>query len=72
MLLWGGGPGRFEGTGGAYDPDTDEWSVLNTIRAPSPRAGHTAILAGNQWIIWGGYSGFGIDDFLASGGILYW
>jgi N-acetylneuraminic acid mutarotase len=60
MIVWGG---RSDGlteafnTGGRYNPATDSWSPTNVADAPPPRYDHTAVLAGNRMIVWGGNDG---------------
>src|SRR4029077_2639469 len=33
---------------------TDSWIATSTTNAPAARASHTAVLAGNEMIVWGG------------------
>ncbi len=57
MLVWGGGDqsiGRSLNTGGAYQPSTDTWRLLNTNTAP--RLGHTAVWTGKAMLVLGGVS----------------
>ena len=58
MIVWGGadndGPLN---TGGIYNPQTDIWTSISTINAPTSRQGHSAIWAGDKMIVWGGEDG---------------
>jgi N-acetylneuraminic acid mutarotase len=59
MLVWGGisytsAGSSYTSTGYRYDPDTDTWTAMSSLNAPSPRSGHTAIWTGMEMIIWGG------------------
>lgn len=50
MIIWGGGifgPTWFN-TGGRYDPDTNSWTAISTINAPTARLGHTAVWSGSE------------------------
>ena len=60
MIVWGGYSGipfSYLNTGGRYDPGTDGWTTTSTTNAPSARAYHTAVWAGNEMIVWGGANG---------------
>jgi N-acetylneuraminic acid mutarotase len=66
MIVWGGySPegGGDANTGGRYNPDTDTWTAMSTTNAPSGRQSHTAVWAGSEMIVWGGYdtSGFVVN-----------
>lgn len=57
MIIWGGrvgAGGTAVNSGGMYYPDSDSWSSVSTVNAPSPRSAHTAIWTGIEMIIWGG------------------
>jgi len=69
MLIWGGygeyvprptslhDGARFLtwlGDGAAYEPATGSWTPLPRLRAPYPRAYHTAVWIGSAMLIWGG------------------
>ena len=56
MIIWGGllSAGQYASSGGMYQPDSDQWSLVSTISAPSSRSDHTAVWTGSQMIIWGG------------------
>lgn len=63
LLIWGGiVSGSGAQSGAAYDPGTDEWTVLPTAAAPSARSGHTAVWTGSQMVIWGGTGGGYLDS----------
>jgi hypothetical protein len=49
-----------------YDPATNTWTPLPSTGAPSGRVFHTAVLAGDAMIIWGGNDG---TDQINAGGI---
>jgi N-acetylneuraminic acid mutarotase len=66
MIVWGGvnysslySP---FGTGGRYNPSTDNWVATSTIDAPAGRYGHTAVWTGSEMIIWGGIVGTGAGN----------
>lgn len=65
MIIWGGSrelgsggePGETAANGGGvYDPETDVWSPLATLNAPTPRVFHSATWTGSEMIVWGGLS----------------
>ncbi len=70
MIVWGGITHFFPDfyqlhTGGRYDPSTDTWAPTSTAaNAPAARFGHTAVWAGTEMIVWGGYA----DNYLNTGG----
>src|SRR5207247_1733092 len=49
-----------------YDPETDTWTPITTVDAPSCRTDHSAVWTGTRMIVWGGI-GCGDED-LDSGG----
>ena len=59
MIIWGGFGQAYSdyplATGIRYNPSTDTWRGISTVNAPTLRSGYTAIWAGNEMIIWGGY-----------------
>ena len=66
MIVWGGDSGSSAlANGGQYDPVSDNWSDVETVGAPEPRADHKAVWADNRMIIWGG----GGADYYQTGGI---
>jgi len=42
--------------GSTFDPVAGTWSPL-AFGSPAPRAGHSAVWTGSEWIIWGGTTG---------------
>ncbi|HET6371162.1 MAG TPA: hypothetical protein VFG95_08190, partial [Nitrospiria bacterium] len=57
MIVWGG----FDpisvtplNSGGIYDPLSDTWSSISTVKAPVARKSHTAVWTGSKMIVWGG------------------
>jgi N-acetylneuraminic acid mutarotase len=54
-------------TGLIYDSATNQWMSLPTEGAPTPRAGHLAVVTGSKMIIWGGFDVDG--NLVSSGGI---
>jgi len=63
MIVWGGV--GFHGAvlsntvyndGGIYDPESDTWTRVAALGAPSPRCYHTAVWTGSEMIVWGGSS----------------
>ena len=72
MIVWGGyfydGSNHYLSTGGRYNPSSDSWTPTNTTSAPSGRDSHTAVWAGNEMIVWGGYFYDGSDHYLNTGG----
>jgi len=70
MVVWGGITGSISGgivhdTGGRYDPASDTWSATATAGAPTGRYFHSAVLAGDLMLTWGGSiypGGWSTDD----------
>lgn len=63
MVVWGGCHSEIGyfcnelyNDGAVYDVATGSWEKMNPTNAPSPRRGHSAVLAGDKLIIWGGQS----------------
>jgi hypothetical protein len=58
LLVWGGWTGGpYEGTGGIFNPAAGAegaWTAMPTQGAPSPRAEHTGVWTGNDFVVWGG------------------
>src|SRR5436190_5156562 len=46
----------------------DSWTATSTSNAPSGRAAHNAVWAGNEMIVWGGYFFDGFYHYLNTGG----
>ena len=66
MLLWGGSCDDYFGDGWRYNFDSDSWSMLTSIGAPSARDDHSATWAANTesgleryMLVWGGYDASG-------------
>jgi len=58
MIVWGGdGQAGPLNTGGRYNPSTDSWIATSTTNAPAARDAHTAVLTGNEMIVWVGLAG---------------
>src|SRR5438132_9261325 len=57
MIVWGGVDNSNDfNTGGRYNPGTDSWTATSTNNGPTARSSHTAVLTGNEMIVWGGDS----------------
>jgi N-acetylneuraminic acid mutarotase len=61
MIVWGGffndgGTSHFLNTGGRYNPGTNSWIATSTAGAAAARISHTAVWAGSEMIVWGGYN----------------
>jgi len=41
----------------SYSPETNIWSSLDSTNAPSARSFHTAVVVGDNMVVWGGYNG---------------
>jgi hypothetical protein len=74
MIVWGGfvdGVGMVN-TGARYNPVTDSWSSTSTgANCPVGRYNHTAVWAGTQMIVWGGYIVSGASYTYTNGGGRY-
>ena len=67
MLIYGGVglvlgsptvlPGGGEAGGFSYAPSSDTWTSLTPTNEPGPRYDHTAVIAGQTMVVWGGYDG---------------
>ncbi len=71
MIVWGGETSDNLGAivtndGFEYDPAANVWREINSVGAPSPRAGHTAVWTGAGMIVWGGVD---ISSYLKSGAV---
>ncbi|MEJ5165896.1 MAG: hypothetical protein WHV67_02585 [Thermoanaerobaculia bacterium] len=68
MIVWGGHyydyDSYFLNTGGRYNPSTNAWTSTSITNAPSGRSRHTAVWAGSEMVVWGGYYGI----YLNTGG----
>jgi len=57
MIVWGGYDWQMNaplGTGGKYNPVSDQWELVSALNAPSPRYAHTAVWTGSRMVVWGG------------------
>ncbi|HET8946968.1 MAG TPA: hypothetical protein VFQ07_08290 [Candidatus Polarisedimenticolia bacterium] len=55
MIVFGGSNSHdIWGDGASYYPAFDAWVPLPSANAPAPRTRHSAVLAGNEMIVWGG------------------
>jgi hypothetical protein len=61
MLVWGGllqgVTTSYYNDGRMYELATTNWTVMSNTGAPSARAGHSSVWAGDAMIVWGGTSG---------------
>jgi N-acetylneuraminic acid mutarotase len=62
MIAWGGCTGSPfcdtpNGSGAAYDPDTNNWTAVSSTNAPEARFDHEAVWIGDAMILWGGENG---------------
>ena len=66
MIVWGGfsGAPSFQplNDGARYNPQTDSWTPVASMAAPSVRLNHTAVWTGTEMIVWGGFSCTGCAD----------
>lgn len=61
FLVWGGRAGETPlGDGAAYDVETDQWTLLPAMGAPSARAGHLAVWTGREMLVFGGQTTAGV------------
>src|SRR5439155_26130295 len=51
-----------------YNRDTNTWTNISGINAPTARNGHTAIWTGSEMIVWGGYFNDSTSHYLNTGG----
>jgi hypothetical protein len=60
MLIWGGRDSlNVYQDGGRYDPQSDSWSSILSVGAPTGRYEHRAVWTGKEMIIWGGVDSLG-------------
>jgi len=66
MIVWGGFSGfpAFQplNDGAKYNPQTDSWTTVASMAAPSVRVNHTAVWTGAEMIVWGGFSCMGCPN----------
>ena len=61
FIVWGGQRNgddsvlNWVSTGSMYDIDSDTWTPINDVGAPTGRTGHILIPAGDKLIVWGGW-----------------
>ena len=65
LIVWGGQGDVALATGARYDPATDRWAVMATLRSPVARYDYTAVWTGQEMVVWGGIDGSG--EYLDSG-----
>jgi N-acetylneuraminic acid mutarotase len=59
MIVWGGifcSPCMDFNSGGRYNTGTNSWASTSLSNAPFAREDHTAVWAGSEMIVWGGYN----------------
>jgi N-acetylneuraminic acid mutarotase len=66
MIIWGSYESFITPGGRKYNYQTNSWSDITALNAPSKRVGHTAIWTGTEMIVWGGYDN-DPDNVLNSG-----
>jgi N-acetylneuraminic acid mutarotase len=60
MIVWGGSarepsdPSNYFENDARYNPATDTWKPISTIRAPKGRVSATAVWTGTEMVLWGG------------------
>ncbi len=69
MLVWGGflvdslnDPSVLFDTGSRYDPETDRWTPMTTVGAPTARYWFATVWTGEQMLIWGGEDASGLTN----------
>ena len=76
MFIWGGQryvagqPHTLLGSGASFHPTRGEWVAMEP-GGPSPRARASAVWAGSDAIIWGGFDQSGGSERLLADGMLY-
>jgi len=61
LIIWGGLnflTDVYFTDGARYNPQTDTWTAMSTVGAPSARYSFTAVWSGTEMIVWGGRSNF--------------
>ena len=71
MIIWGGSDTAISniifGDGARYDPQTDTWTAMSSIGAPSARVFHPAVWTGTEMMVWGGASTLNLNVNFATG-----
>ena len=61
MVIWGGHSGAFDfitlSTGAKYNPQTDSWTPISAINAPTGRMSFPPLWTGTEMVVWGGVVG---------------
>jgi len=70
MIVFGGLDENMlpQGSGGKYNPATDQWEPLSIFNAPAGRDNHAAVWSGTEMIVWGGCAIGTCDTTHNSGG----
>lgn len=74
MIVWGGnndaapGPPAIFGSGGIYDPATDNWAATNLVGAPPPARCHSSVWTGLEMIVFGGQTNTSLACGISSTG----
>jgi N-acetylneuraminic acid mutarotase len=71
VIVWGGGDalGTVDrGDGARYNPQTNTWSTMSSVGAPSARRGAHAFWTGSKVLLW---SGLRCDGTVAERGVVY-
>lgn len=75
MIVWGGLlqgiTTSYYADGRIYDLASNTWSVMNNTGAPTARAGHSAVWAGDAMIVWGGMSGTSPLTYYNNGAVFH-
>jgi hypothetical protein len=61
LIFWNGISSGFSTFGSRYNPNTNTWTNLPTLNAPSQRQNYTMIWDGTRMIVWGGSFGSGLN-----------
>ena len=74
MIIWGGYDPTNQssfGNGARYNPQSDSWTPVSSVGAPSARFGHTATWTGTEMVVWGGVDYTGSNHLNFSDGARY-
>jgi N-acetylneuraminic acid mutarotase len=72
MIIWGGLGTSLSGSwndGGRYNPQTNTWTAISSVNAPSGRHYARAFWTGSKMIVWGGQESYAQSTLPNSGGI---